>query len=47
MSHNKDDTRSQSVTKIAVDGRLFSLMLMYDGENNLGFTDDYQHFNTR
>ena len=32
MSPNKDETRSQSVTRIAVDGCVFSLVLMYDGE---------------
>ena len=46
LSPNKDETRSQYVTRIAVDGRVFSLVLMYDGENNLGFADDYQNFNT-
>ena len=32
MSPNKDETRSQSVTRIAVNGRVFSLVLMYDKE---------------
>ena len=32
MSPNKDETRSQSVARTAVDGRVFSLVLMYDGE---------------
>ena len=42
----KDETWSQSVTRTAVDCPVFSLVLMYDEENNLGFADDYQHFNT-
>ena len=46
MSPNKDETRSQSVARTAIDGRVFSLVLIYDGENNLGSADDYQHFNT-
>ena len=45
MSPNKDETRSQYVTRISVDGRVFSLVLMYDGENNLGFADDYEQIN--
>ena len=32
MTPNKDETRSQSVARTAVDGRVFSLVLMYDGE---------------
>ena len=29
---DKDETRSQSVARTAVDGRVFSVVLMYDGE---------------
>ena len=32
MSPNKDETRPQSVAGTAVDGRVFSLVLMYNGE---------------
>ena len=32
MNPNKDETRSQSVARTAVDGRVFNLVLMYDGE---------------
>ena len=32
MNPNKDETRSQSAVRAAVDGRVFSLVLMYDGE---------------
>ena len=32
MSPNKDETRSQSVARAAIDGSMFSLVLMYDGE---------------
>ena len=32
MSPNKDETRSQSVARTVVDGRVFSLVIMYDGE---------------
>ena len=32
MSPNMDETRSQSVARTAVDGCVFNLVLMYDGE---------------
>ena len=32
MSPNKDETGSQSVARTAVDGRVFSLVLMYYGD---------------
>ena len=32
MNPNKDETRSQSVARAAIDGSMFSLVLMYDGE---------------
>ena len=32
MSPNKNETRSQFVAGTAVDGRVFSLVLMYDGK---------------